>query len=136
MEKKDRERFSIKFNENDPAHQKVIDVLERQGSRKKAQFIVNAVLHYISNTEIPGIAITPSAVQPVDKAYIESVIREILEREGKNNSDIATHKSPQPVKKRESGVIYKESAAKENTELTDDATLSLISATLSAFRNT
>lgn len=30
-EKKDRERFSIKFNENDPAHEAVIRLLEKQG---------------------------------------------------------------------------------------------------------
>ena len=40
--KKDRERFSIKFNENDPAHDAVIRLLEKQGPRSKAQFLVNA----------------------------------------------------------------------------------------------
>lgn len=39
MEKKDRGRFSIKFNENDPAHQMVIDILEKQGSRKKRSLL-------------------------------------------------------------------------------------------------
>ena len=53
-EKKDRERFSIKFNENDPAHEAVIRLLEKQGSHRKAQFIVNAVLHYVNCTEVSG----------------------------------------------------------------------------------
>ena len=33
--KKDRERFSIKFNENDPAHDAVIRLLEKQGPQKE-----------------------------------------------------------------------------------------------------
>lgn len=81
MEKKDRERFSIKFNKNDPSHQAVIDILEHQGTRRKAQFIVNAVLHYINCTEIQDIPIRPQAVQPVDKVYIDSVIREIMKQQ-------------------------------------------------------
>ena len=52
-EKKDRERFSIKFNENDPAHDAVIRLLEKQGPHSKAQFIVNAVLHYVNCSETP-----------------------------------------------------------------------------------
>ena len=57
-EKKDRERFSIKFNENDPAHDAVIRMLEKQGPHSKAQFIVNAVLHYINCPESPDAAVS------------------------------------------------------------------------------
>lgn len=57
-EKKDRERFSIKFNENDPVHDAVIRLLEKQGSHSKAQFIVNAVLHYINCPESPDAAVS------------------------------------------------------------------------------
>ena len=64
--KKDRERFCIKFNENDPAHDAVIRLLEKQGPRSKAQFLVNAVLHYINCPETPDIAIP----QTVDRAAI------------------------------------------------------------------
>lgn len=72
--KKDRGRFSIKFNENDPAHSAVIDILEQQGPRQKAQFIANAVLHYIHCPETPDIRIT----QTVDAAFIEKIVLEIL----------------------------------------------------------
>lgn len=44
--KKSRERFSIKFNLTDPDHKHVIEVLEKQGARNKAPYIVRAVLHY------------------------------------------------------------------------------------------
>ena len=72
--KKDRGRFSIKFNENDPAHDAVIRLLEKQGPRSKAQFLVNAVLHYINCPETPDIAIP----QTVDRAAIEEIVAEIL----------------------------------------------------------
>ena len=74
--KKDRERFSIKFNENDPAHDAVIRLLEKQGPRSKAQFLVNAVLHYINCPETPDIAIP----QTIDRAAIEEIVAEILGR--------------------------------------------------------
>ncbi len=131
-DKKNRERFSIKFNENDPSHKVVIDLLEQQGPHRKAQFIVNAVLHYVHCTETPDLAIAPV----VDKAYLESVILDIFNRNKNEAQEIVKPVSPQPVKKEETRVYYKDMEAEENTEIADDATLSLISATLSAFRNT
>lgn len=62
-EKKERERFSIKFNSKDKSHRIVIELLEEQPPRCKAQFIVNAVLHYINCPETPDI----SLAQSVDK---------------------------------------------------------------------
>lgn len=73
-EKKDRSRFSIKFNENDPAHETVICLLEKQGPHSKASFIVNAVLHYIHCPETPDIPQVPI----VEKGVIESMVLEIL----------------------------------------------------------
>ena len=73
-EKKDRERFSIKFNENDPAHDAVIRLLEKQGPHSKAQFIVNAVLHYINCPETPD----NFPAQKVDRAFIEKIVVDIL----------------------------------------------------------
>lgn len=131
-DKKNRERFSIKFNENDPSHKTVIDLLEQQGPHRKAQFIVNAVLHYVHCTETPDLTIAPA----VDKAYLESVILDILSRNKNEAQEIAKPVSPQPVKKEEPRVYYKDMEAEGNTEIAEDATLSLISATLSAFRNT
>ncbi len=80
-EKKDRERFSIKFNENDPAHEAVIRLLEKQGPHSKAQFIVNAVLHYINCPETPDVA----APRAVDRAAIEEIVAEILGGQGRGN---------------------------------------------------
>lgn len=47
-EKKERGRFTIKLNENDPTHEAAIQLLERQPPRTKAQLIVNALVHYMN----------------------------------------------------------------------------------------
>ena len=86
-EKKNRERFSIKFNENDPAHDAVIRLLEKQGPHSKAQFLVNAVLHYIHCPETPDI----DAPRTVDRAAIEEIVAEILERKGKETVKQGSH---------------------------------------------
>ena len=43
-EKKDPYKFTIQFNPSDPTHQQTAVLLNRQG-RRKAQFLVNAVMH-------------------------------------------------------------------------------------------
>ena len=45
-EKKNPGRVTIQFNPGDPKQLSVSELLEQQG-RHKAQFITNAVLHYI-----------------------------------------------------------------------------------------
>lgn len=134
MTKKDRERFSIKFNEKDPSHLAVIDILEQQGSRRKAQFIVNAVLHYIHCKETPDITATPPVVQPVDKAYIESVIREIMFRQQTEAVQEPEENHSEPAGQG-SVTEYVKSVNDSEPEIADEATRALISATLSAFRN-
>lgn len=135
MAKKDRERFSIKFNENDPYHQKVIDILEQQGSRRKAQFIVNAVLHYIHCKETPDIAATLPAAQPVDKTYIESVIREIMCQQRVETEAVRMQEEGHFESARlESVMAHVKTENDSDLEVADEATRALISATLSAFR--
>lgn len=71
--KKEPGRFTIGFNAADPAHQAVVELLNRQG-RRKAQFIVNAVQHYIhcpETSDIPQFA-------PVDSQMIRNIVMEIL----------------------------------------------------------
>lgn len=131
--KRNRERFSIKFNENDPAHDTVIRLLEKQGPHRKAQFIVNAVLHYINCRETPDM-LSPQAI---DREFIEEIIREILDRkenEYPNQSSLADagakmlEKQISARQKSKRGV---EDAQKEMNQ----ATLALIADTMSAFRN-
>ena len=72
-DKKERYRFTIQFNSADPSHEQVVNLLNSQG-RRKAQFLVNAVLHYIHCSETPDI---PQPA-PLDTAVIETVVRKIL----------------------------------------------------------
>ena len=74
-DKKDPGKFTIRFNISDPQHRAVIDLLDQQG-RSKAQFLTNAVLHYINCTETPEIC-TPIVS---DKEVFEKLILAILEK--------------------------------------------------------
>lgn len=131
--KRNRERFSIKFNENDPAHDTVIRLLEKQGPHRKAQFIVNAVLHYINCRETPDM-LSPQAI---DREFIEEIIREILDRkenEYPNQSSLAdagAEMLEKQISARQKSKRGVEDAQKEM----DQATLALIADTMSAFRN-
>ena len=55
VDKKNAGRFCVQFNPRDPRHQQVIELLERQG-RRKAQFIVEAVLREGNTSAAPDIA--------------------------------------------------------------------------------
>lgn len=72
--KKEPGKFTIKFNVMDPAHRQVIDTLEPMG-RTKAQFIANAVLHYLHCPQTPDI---PQPAQ-TDYTAVEAIVRRILE---------------------------------------------------------
>lgn len=72
--KKEPGKFTIKFNIMDPAHRQVIDTLEPMG-RTKAQFLANAVLHYLHCPQTPDI---PQPA-PADYTAVEAIVRRILE---------------------------------------------------------
>ena len=74
MAKKDIYKFTIQFSSGDPQHQQVAEILNRQG-RRKAQFLVNTVLHYIHCSETPDIPQQP----PVNTDAIETIVRRIIE---------------------------------------------------------
>ena len=72
--KKAGTKFTIQFNQTDPAHLQVAELLNKQGHRGKAQYIVNAVLHYENCDE------TPDLKRPalIDEKVIEAVVNRIL----------------------------------------------------------
>ena len=72
-EKKDSFRFTVQFNAGDPSHQQVAAILNEQG-RRKAQFLVNAVTHYMNFPETPEAAAAPR----IDRQAVEQLVREIL----------------------------------------------------------
>lgn len=133
-EKKDRERFSIKFNENDPAHDAVIRLLEKQGPHSKAQFIVNAVLHYIND---PGVLAIP-LTQTVDRASIENIVMEILCNRDSGQQDTINRADSIKVKgkKQESAEPPEQRHDTEpDQKEMDEALWTMIADTMSAFRN-
>ena len=67
-------RFTIQFSRTDPSHIQVTDILNRQGRRSKAQYIVNAVLHYENCREMTNMR-RPAGI---DEKLIESVVNRIL----------------------------------------------------------
>lgn len=132
--KKEPGRFTIKFNEKDHGHRVVIRLLEEQGPHSKAQFIANAILHYIHCTETPDI----SFGQPIDKESIREVVLEILQQRemGQTQESMQqdTHEMPpcRPVGKSES-MPQKNNEIEE--KLVDDTARNLIAEALSSFRN-
>ena len=67
-------RFTIQFSKTDPTHLHVAEILNRQGRRSKAQYIVNAVLHYENCDAMPD-AQRPARL---DEKAIEAVVNRIL----------------------------------------------------------
>ena len=72
--KKKEAKFTIQFSRDDPQHLQVADILNRQKRYGKAQYIVDAVIHYIN------FGLTEAAMRPVrlDEKHIEAVVSRIL----------------------------------------------------------
>lgn len=80
-EKKIPYRFTIGFNPGDPAHRQAAELLNQQG-RRKAQFLVNAILHYIhcpETPDLPELHVKPDAMGQED---MENLVIRILEDRG------------------------------------------------------
>ena len=61
-------RIVLQFCDYDFRHRKVLEILNSQ-PRRKTDFVVNAVLHFIS---------CPNAGQEYDKAMIRSVVKDVI----------------------------------------------------------
>ena len=84
-QKKDIGKFTIQFNPIDPCHQKVIELLNSQG-RRKAQFIANAITHYIHCSQTPDI---PQNATPYD---IKEMIIEAINMYMNNKENAETNR--------------------------------------------
>lgn len=89
-------RFTVQFSPGDPCHQQTVDILNQQG-RRKAQFIVNAVMHYINCSETPDVK--PAAI---DTALIEGIVRRLLNEQGKTEGTGSPEQPQRKVHKSES----------------------------------
>lgn len=125
MAKKDPYKFTIQFNEGDPSHLQIAEMLNQQG-RRKAQFIVNAVMHYIHCSETPNI---PEPALP-DIDVIERVVLRILEEQGNNSNVSENHtqaKTSRPIKSEE--IDFGDTA-----ELLGNEGVAAITKTMASFR--
>lgn len=127
MAKKEDNKFTIQFNPADPQHAQTIAILNQQG-RRKAQFITNAVMHYLHCSNTPEI---PQAV-PIDTAVIESIVRRIMEEQSKSLSvskkEMAKDE-PQRSKPKTESIRYDEAA-----ELLGEDGVAVIANTMAMFR--
>jgi hypothetical protein len=123
-EKKEQNKFTIQFNPADPVHRQVIDILNQQG-RRKAQFIVNAVQHYLHCPETPDI---PQPV-PADTRALEDIVRRIVEEQKK-----PAPKKQEPVKARSSSPQIDNFYDDDSEEQLGKEGLTAIAHTIAAFR--
>lgn len=124
-EKKERGRFTIKLNENDPAQEAAIRLLERQPPRTKAQLIANALLHY---GNCPAAATI--APQDVSRETIQEIVREVLSQLPITSPGAGQTPSPSPVQELPQG---QDGAVRASTAADSEA-FSMIADTLAAFR--
>ena len=84
-------RFTIQFSKTDPTHLQVAEILNQQGRRSKAQYLVNAVLHYENCDAMPD----TQRPARVDEKVIEAVVNRIL----RDRADAAADAPIVPVPK-------------------------------------
>lgn len=106
-------RFNLTLNPNDPMHMTAIRTLNTQG-RHKAQFVVNAIVHYIMTDKCVGKAEIP------DTNMIEEICRKIV-------TEMMESTAHNPV-----SLIHEEETASDLTD--QDIDFSSIADTLSGFR--
>ena len=135
VQKKDRSRFSIKFNESDPAHDMTIRILENQGQRKIAPFLVNAVLHYMQCSETPDVShMLAENPQPmINRNDIEDIVNEILRQQGIINEESKAFLHPEVFKREK--IIENKSEKIQSQNMINEDMRSMIARTLSSLRN-
>ena len=82
-DKKSETRFTLGFNQNDPDHVHVAELLNLKG-RQKAKFIVDAILFYENN----GSPVLRS--ERIDEKMIENIVKRLL---GDNENNKPSEKS-------------------------------------------
>lgn len=138
--KKERGRFSLRFNISDPIHLATVELLEKQPDHGKAQYIANAVVFYdthFADDPQPLRAAAPA----IDRAAIEAIVREILLQEERHPEKPATAPAACPAAETTTAPTPQERTPEpeyapdlgEALE-SDDAILGLISSTMEAFR--
>ena len=79
-------KFTIQFKRTDPSHLRVTEILNQQERGGKAQYIVDAVMHYVNSGEAKE-ALLPRPVL-LDEKHIEAVVERILRNREKSNGAV------------------------------------------------
>ena len=124
MAKKDIYKFTIQFSSGDPQHQQVAEILNRQG-RRKAQFLVNTVLHYIHCSETPDIPQQP----PVNTDAIETIVRRIIEEYSEKPTRQDVRKTPEKKTVKSEEIAFDDAA-----ELLGEDGIAAVRGTIASFR--
>ena len=124
MAKKDIYKFTIQFSSGDPQHQQVAEILNRQG-RRKAQFLVNTVLHYIYCSETPDIPQQP----PVNTDAIETIVRRIIEEYSEKPTRQDVRKAPEKKTVKSEEIAFDDAA-----ELLGEDGIAAVRNTIASFR--
>lgn len=124
MAKKDIYKFTIQFSSGDPQHQQVAEILNRQG-RRKAQFLVNTVLHYIHCSETPDIPQQP----PVNTDAIETIVRRIIEEYSEEPTRQDVRKTPEKKTVKSEEIAFDDAA-----ELLGEDGIAAVRNTIASFR--
>lgn len=127
-EKKTPGRFTISLNLEDPIQREVAEVINRQGPRRKAQFIVNAISHYIHCSETPVIQRAPEPA--ADSAAIKAVILHVLAEKGLLREKAQPQMTAVPVMP----VEQEKEVRRQAEELLGEKGVSAIQSTIAAFR--
>lgn len=124
MAKKDIYKFTIQFSSGDSQHQQVAEILNRQG-RRKAQFLVNTVLHYIHCSETPDIPQQP----PVNTDAIETIVRRIIEEYSEKPTRQDVRKTPEKKTVKSEEIAFDDAA-----ELLGEDGIAAVRNTIASFR--
>ena len=129
-EKKERGRFTLRFNEGDPIHETAIGLLELQSPRTKAQYVANAVVYY---NEHFG---QPLNASIISKEAVVAIVKEILRQEGMGQEKAKEQAITARLVEGPVAPVMPSTAQEvdDDSEM-DDRTRRLIAGALSAFRS-
>lgn len=128
--KKERGRFSLRFNIGDPVQRAAVELLELQPPHSKAQYIANALTYYNAHfADDPQ----PLKMQTVSREAIEEIVREILRQEGQQTEQNTP--TAQTTAESYSSQLQADLVSEQQEDLEIDvATRDMIFSTMAAFR--
>ena len=131
--KKDDMKFSIRLSPLNPTHVQVAEMLNQQSWRGKAQYIVDAVLHYEScgKTMATGVSLPGDGISI---SSIEAVVRRMLSGKKKPVSLPEDKVGHHEANSTAADILYVEPVTSEVSVETDPGDLGAIAITLESFR--